>query len=72
MPGSSASIVARQYDVNVNQVFAWRKRYRTEATEPTELELLPLTVTPDQSSAPPPPVNDVIEIELSGGGVAPE
>jgi transposase len=68
VPGSSASVVARQYDVNVNQVFAWRKRYRTEAREPTELQLLPVTVTPDQpSAAMPVPVNDVIEIELSGG-----
>src|SRR5207237_10732045 len=25
-PGSSVSIVARQYDVNANQVFNWRKR----------------------------------------------
>ena len=65
--GASASIVARQYDVNVNQVFAWRKRYRSEATEPTDLRLVPVTVTPDQPAAPTPvPVNDVIEIELSG------
>ena len=68
VPGSSASIVARQYDVNVNQVFTWRKRYRTEARVPTDLQLLPVTVTPDQpSAAMPVPVNDVIEIELSGG-----
>ena len=68
VPGSSASVVARQYDVNVNQVFTWRKRYRAEAREPTELQLLPVTVTPDQPSAPTPaPVNDVIEIELSAG-----
>jgi len=68
VPGSSASVVARQYDVNVNQVFAWRKRYRAEAREPTELQLLPVTVAPDQpSAAMPVPVNDIIEIELSGG-----
>ena len=66
MPGSSASIVARQYDVNVNQVFAWRKRYRAEARERTKLQLLPVTVTPDQPRAPA-SVNDVIEIELSAG-----
>jgi transposase len=66
VPGSSASVVARHYDVNVNQVFAWRKRYRTEAREPTDLRLLPVTVTPDEPSAAV-PVNDVIEIELSGG-----
>ena len=66
VPGASASVVARQYDVNVNQVFAWRKRYRAEARQPTELQLLPVTVTSDQST-PPAPVNDVIEIDLSGG-----
>jgi hypothetical protein len=26
-PGASVSIVARQYDVNSNQLFAWRKLY---------------------------------------------
>src|SRR5262249_5115083 len=68
VPGSSASVVARKYDVNVNQVFAWRKRYRAEATEPTELQLLPVTVTPHPPAARTPVAgNDVIEIELSGG-----
>ena len=71
VPGSSASVVARQYDVNVNQVFAWRKRYRAEAgelREPANLQLLPVRVTPDQPSTPiSSPANDVIEIELSGG-----
>ena len=28
-PGSSVSVVARRYEVNVNQVFAWRKRSAT-------------------------------------------
>jgi transposase len=67
-PGSSASVVARQYDVNVNQVFTWRKRYRAEAPEPTGLQLVPVTVSPDQPIAPAPAhTNDLIEIELSGG-----
>jgi transposase len=67
-PGSSASVVARQYDVNVNQVFAWRKRYRAEVTEPAHLQLLPVTVTPDQPIPPAPArTNDLIEIELVGG-----
>ena len=26
-PGASVSVVARQYDVNANQVFAWRHRF---------------------------------------------
>ena len=29
-PGSSVSMVARQYDVNANQVFSWRKLFRDE------------------------------------------
>ena len=29
-PGLSVSMVARHYDVNANQVFGWRKRYRDE------------------------------------------
>src|SRR5216684_310830 len=37
-PGSSVSLVARRYDVNANQVFAWRKRYRAGSTEPTALQ----------------------------------
>jgi len=36
-PGSSVSMVARQYDVNANQVFNWRKRYRDEPRAPAVL-----------------------------------
>jgi transposase len=46
-PGSSVSLVARRYDVNANQVFAWRKRYAAEVA-PTELRLMPVTVRPDR------------------------
>ena len=28
LAGSSVSVVARRYDVNANQVFAWRQQYR--------------------------------------------
>src|SRR5713101_4036048 len=53
-PGSSVSLVARRYDVNANQVFAWRKRYRSGPTEPTGLQLMPVTVTPDRVVEPGP------------------
>ena len=33
-PGSSVSMVARHYDVNANQVFNWRKRYRDDPRAP--------------------------------------
>ena len=65
-PGSSVSVVARRYDVNANQVFAWRKRYRGVSTEPAALQLMPVTVTPDRPVEPA-PGRELIEIELSGG-----
>src|SRR3954451_23580448 len=68
LPGSSVSRVARSCDVNANQVFAWRRRYRDVASEPAELRLLPVTVTPD----PPEEMalagaGALIEIVLAGG-----
>jgi transposase len=66
-PGSSVSLVARRYDVNANQVFAWRKRYVAEATEPMELRLMPVAVTPDPPAEPVPTRGDgLIEIEFGG------
>ena len=67
-PGSSVSSVARRYDVNANQVFAWRKRYRGVSTEPAALQLMPVTVTPDRPVEPVPALaHELIEIELTGG-----
>ena len=68
-PGSSVSVVARRYDVNANQVFAWRKRYRGRLTEPAAVQLMPVTVTPDRPVEPAPAsaCNKLIEIELAGG-----
>src|SRR3954452_8061171 len=66
MPDSSVSRVARRYDVNANQVFAWRRRYQGAAAKPTELRLLPVTVTPDR----PVGTTDAsrpLEIVLAGG-----
>ena len=60
--------VARRYDVNANQVFAWRKRYGAEAAEPSALRLMPVTVTADASIGAEPTVADeAIEIAMSGG-----
>lgn len=75
VPGASVSLVARQYDVNTNQVFTWRKLY-AEASEVTapQPQILPVVVMPEQPAALPPPSvlplappADVIEIELPGG-----
>ena len=72
-PGASVSMIARQYDVNANQVFSWRRRYRQDPSPPSEASaprLIPVTITaePDgtgaqsQRSAVP----ETIEIEVSG------
>jgi transposase-like protein len=68
LPGSSVSRVARRYDVNANQVFAWRRGYRDVASEPSELRLLPVTVTADHPEGMAPAgASEVIEIALAGG-----
>jgi transposase len=70
-PGASVSIVARQYDVNANQVFSWRKRYREDARAPpnsTVPQLVPVVITAEQDAvaAQPPVVTEKIEIDVSG------
>ena len=62
-PGASVSVVARQYDVNANQVFAWRRRFRTEISTPA---LVPVTITPEPEDKPVPVVSGTIEIEVGG------
>jgi transposase-like protein len=70
-PGSSVSVVARQYDVNANQVFGWRRRYRDGSGAPAVLsapQLIPVMVTaePDAVAAQPSTVAETIEIDLAG------
>lgn len=70
-PGSSVSIVARQYDVNANQVFSWRRRYREvprplcDASSP---RLIPVMITAEQDAvaAQPSAVAERIEIDVAG------
>ena len=69
--GSSVSVIARQYDVNANQVFGWRKRYRDEAHAPTvrsASQLIPVVVTaePDAVATQPLTAAAAIEIDLAG------
>jgi transposase len=75
-PGASVSVVARQYDVNANQVFGWRRRYRAPvaavatAPPPSRPKLVELTLTPvpgERAPVTPAPIaGDLIEIEVSG------
>ncbi|MDN5850829.1 MAG: transposase [Nitrococcus sp.] len=72
LPNASVSVVARQYDVNANQVFGWRRRYR-EAEQPpvsglSTPGLVPVTITPgpdDEGVLPAAPTTPGrIEIEV--------
>jgi transposase len=78
-PGASVSVVARQYDVNANQVFMWRRRYRDAGEQPalqppsSTPALVPVTITSEPEVAPVAPpalpaetASDTIEIEVSG------
>jgi transposase len=70
-PGASVSVIARQYDVNANQLFSWRKRYRGElgpSSEPATPQLVPVVITAERGTvvAPPSVVAEKIEIEVNG------
>ena len=70
-PGSSVSVVSRQYDVNANQVFSWRRRYRDDpgpAADRSAPQLIPVMITaePDAVAAPPPAFAEKIEIDVAG------
>jgi transposase-like protein len=71
-PGASVARVARRYEVNANQVFAWRKRYRESlpaAQDRTAVAMVPVTVTSDGVDGAPEADRGaaLIEIELVGG-----
>ena len=70
-PGASVSVVARQYDVNANQVFSWRKRHREDPpapSNPSASQLIPVVITAEQNgvAAPPSTVAEKIEIDVAG------
>jgi transposase len=66
-------MVARHYDVNANQIFSWRKRYRDDPREPaggSAPQLIPVTVTAETTAVATAPstVTETIEIDLAHGG----
>ena len=64
-PGASVSVVARQHDVNANQVFAWRRRFLAEAKSSAP-GLVPVMITPEPEDKPATDPADTIEIEVGG------
>ena len=74
LPGASVSVVARQCDVNANQVFSWRRRYRdvgeTPPPSPTVPGLVPVTISsePEATAASPPEPGATETIEIVAFG----
>jgi transposase len=65
VPGASVSVVARRYDVNANQVFSWRKRFRDVRPAAAAARLVPVMVRPEQDVAKlPSAAAETIEIDL--------
>lgn len=76
VPGASIARVAREHDVNANQVFQWRYEYRKGILPPrakeARAELLPVTLAAEPSRAIVPEItapaspSGSIDIELPG------
>ena len=72
LPGASVSRVARQHDVNANQVFYWRKLYREgRLGSRTDTQLVPVKIANDRSIETKEedflPRSGTLEIKLSKG-----
>ncbi len=68
-PGASVSVVARRYDVNANQLFSWRKRYRAGLLTPADkalAQMVPVVIADEDVSAIAKSVDGTIEIDLTG------
>lgn len=78
-PGTSASIVARRYDMNANGVFEWKRLYREgklklpgiEASSTSSTELLPVNVIDLPVPMPRPAHVTANESALEAGKVSP-
>jgi transposase len=73
VPGASVSVVARQHNVNANQVFSWRRRYgdaeKPLAAPPSPSGLVPVTITEPENeggASARPTTSATIEIEIGG------
>lgn len=67
-PGASVAVIARQHQVNANQVFHWRKLYREGRldTKPATAELVPVRIADVVDVGQPPAklYSGVIVVEL--------
>ena len=83
VPGASVARIARDHDINANQLFKWRRQFllegsvasATEESTPSTISLLPVTVVGEEAAAPSAPSPAApsppgqIEIQLAGGTI---
>ncbi len=68
VPGASVAAVARRYEVNANQVFAWRRLFGACGIDTMAPGLVPVVLTGNSEAHSVSPVpDDRIEVELAGG-----
>ena len=67
--GASIAEIARQHDLNANQLFTWRRQFGVEPVEPKELApILPVTIAPEMATDDPDAVpRGQMEIVLAEG-----
>lgn len=71
-PGASVARVAREYGVNANQVFAWRRAYKQRLLDDragSGVKLLPVTIASETADELVPvsrPATGVIHVEFPG------
>lgn len=69
-PGASVSVVARRHDVNANQVFAWRRRFRDgELGRAEACAFLPVVMPAEARTGEAP--GPVVEVPAPPDAVAP-
>jgi transposase len=83
VPCASVARVAREHDINANQLFKWRRQFLLEEVAapgpgeptPSAISLLPVTVAGEETAPSPSPSPALpsqpgqIEIQLAGGTI---
>ena len=80
-PGASVARIAREHDINANQLFKWRRQFLLEQSAasgpveptPSAISLLPVTMVGEETAPPlsaaAPSQSGQIEIPLAGGTI---
>ncbi len=68
-PGASVAKIARDNDVNTNQLFKWCRQHQRANAPGQPMPLLPITVKPDEVCNAPAPTPTRLTVELARGTI---